>query len=94
MLKTCQIRGKFIYLKNNSNGIILYSKMKDYRDRFIWKPFIDKLKKDESMSVHYINGMILDLNEGDNIIGNNIDNIEMIPNYNTTFYNENLIIIF
>ena len=51
--------------------------MKDYRDRFIWKPFIDKLKKDESMSVHYINGMILDLNEGDNIIGNNIDNIEM-----------------
>ena len=47
--------------------------MKDYRDRFIWKPFIDKLKKDESMSVHYINGMILDDVSDENIANSIVD---------------------
>lgn len=70
----------FIY----SNGIILYSKMKEYQEKFIWNKFLEKLRNETVQKNQNITEMIVDSNDEDNIDGNNE---EVMPNYNS-LYNE------
>lgn len=70
----------FIY----SNGIILYSKMKEYQEKFIWNKFLEKLRNETVQKNQNITEMIVDSNDEDNIEGNNE---EVMPNYNS-LYNE------
>jgi hypothetical protein len=62
--------------------------MKEYKERFIWNKFINKLKEDfkENISGN-LNEMIIDSSDGDEI---NRNNEEMMPNYNS-LYNENFL---
>ena len=90
MLQICQIKSKYIYYFTfifiNSNGIILYSKMKEYKERFVWNKFISMLKEDYKEKISgNLNEMIIDSSDGDDI---NRNNEEMMPNYNS-LYNEN-----
>lgn len=92
MLQICQIKSKniFLFIFNfiNSNGIILYSKMKEYKERFIWNKLINKLKEDFTEKIsRNLNEMIIDSSDGEDI---NRNNEEMMPKYNS-LYNENFL---
>jgi len=62
--------------------------MKEYKEKFIWNKFINKLKEDfkEKISGN-LNEMIIDSSDGEDI---NRNNEEMMPNYNS-LYNENFL---
>jgi ribosomal protein S17E len=62
--------------------------MKEYKERFIWNKFINKLKEDfkENISGN-LNEMIIDSSDGEDI---NRNNEEMMPKYNS-LYNENFL---
>lgn len=59
--------------------------MKEYKERFIWNNFINKLKENYKEKISgNLNEMIIDSSDGDDI---NKNNEEMMPNYNS-LYNE------
>ena len=59
--------------------------MKEYKEKFIWNKFLDKLKNISKDKINKnIVEMIVDSSDEENIDGNNI---EMMPNYNS-LYNE------
>jgi len=59
--------------------------MKEYKEKFIWNKFLDKLKNIPTGKVNKnIVEMIIDSSDEENIDGNNI---EVMPNYNS-LYNE------
>ena len=63
--------------------------MKEYKERFIWNKFIDKVKEDFKEKIsRNLNEMLIDSSDdGDDI---NRNNEEMMPNYNS-LYNENFL---
>ncbi len=62
--------------------------MKEYKERFIWNNFINKLKENYKEKISgNLNEMIIDSSDGDDI---NKNNEEMMPNYNS-LYNENFL---
>ena len=59
--------------------------MKEYKDKFIWNKFLDKIKDKSVAKINKnIEEMLVDSSDEENIDGNNI---EMMPNYNS-LYNE------
>ena len=60
--------------------------MKEYKDKFIWNNFINKLKTE---FVEKINGNLDDMIVDDSSVEDNlgVNNEEMMPNYNS-LYNE------
>jgi len=68
-------------MPNKNNGIVLYSKMKEYKEKFIWNKFIEKLKKDSTDKIDKeISEMIIDSSDE--------DNDGAMPKYNS-LYNDN-----
>ena len=62
--------------------------MKEYKERFIWSKFINKLKEDDKEKINRnLNEMLIDSSDEDDI---NRNNEEMMPNYNS-LYNENFL---
>ena len=59
--------------------------MKEYKEKFIWNNFLEKLRDISGEKINKnIAEMIVDSSDEENIDGNNI---EMMPNYNS-LYNE------
>jgi len=70
-------------MPNKNNGIVLYSKMKEYKEKFIWNKFIEKLKKDSTDKIDKeISEMIIDSSDE--------DNDGAMPKYNS-LYNDNFL---
>ena len=62
--------------------------MKEYKERFIWNKFINKLKEDFKEKIsRNLNEMLIDSSDEEDI---NRNNEEMMPNYNS-LYNENFL---
>ena len=59
--------------------------MKEYKEKFIWSNFIEKLKKNDikEYSYKYLADMIVDSSEEDINNGNNEE--VMMPNYNSLY---------
>ena len=62
--------------------------MKEYKERFIWNKFINKLKEDFKEKIsRNLNEMLIDSSDEEDI---NRNNEEMMPKYNS-LYNENFL---
>jgi len=71
-------------MPNKNNGIILYSKMQEYKEKFIWNKFIEKIKQDSKLNINIIKKEINDMT----IDSNDEENVEAMPKYNS-LYNDN-----
>ena len=59
--------------------------MQEYKQKFIWKEFLDKIKEDAVKNINKsIEEMIVDSSDKEN---NEVDKEEKMPNYNS-LYNE------
>ena len=59
--------------------------MQEYKQKFIWKEFLDKIKEDAVKNINKsIEEMIVDSSDKENV---EIDKEEKMPNYNS-LYNE------